>query len=80
MDADGTQEGYDLELTAAVSDAVPIPVIASGGAGQLSHLHDALAAGRADAVLLASLLHYGTFTVSQAKRYLAGRGIPIRQD
>ncbi len=78
MDADGTQAGYDLELTAAVSEAVEVPVIASGGAGELSHLFDALTAGRADAALLASLFHYGQYTVAAVKEYLAGRGLPVR--
>ena len=78
MDADGTLDGYDLPLTAAVSRAVGIPVIASGGAGTLAHLYDALTEGRADAALVASIFHYGTYTIRQAKEYLAGRGIPIR--
>lgn len=78
MDADGTQKGYDLKLTAAVSEAVGIPVIASGGAGNLSHLYDGVALGKADAVLVASIFHFGTYTVRQAKEYLAGRGIPVR--
>lgn len=78
MDADGTLDGYDLPLTAAVSRAVGIPVIASGGAGTLAHLYDALTEGRADAALVASIFHYGTYTVRQAKEYLASRGIPIR--
>ncbi|MCL5024898.1 MAG: imidazole glycerol phosphate synthase subunit HisF [Chloroflexi bacterium] len=80
MDADGTQAGYDLELTAAVSAAVPVPVIASGGAGELSHLYDALTVGGADAALLASLFHYGQYTVRQVKEYLANRGLPIRRE
>jgi cyclase len=78
MDADGTRDGYDLGLTAAVADAVPIPVIASGGAGTLAHLYEALTVGRADAVLVASIFHYGKFRVRQAKEYLASRGIPVR--
>ncbi len=78
MDADGTQAGYDLELTAAISRAVPVPVIASGGAGALSHLYDALTTGQADAVLLASLFHYGQFSITQVKEYLAERGLPMR--
>jgi cyclase len=77
MDRDGTSDGYDLELTAAVSEAVPIPVIASGGAGELEHLADALRAG-ADAVLCASIFHYGRFTVAEAKAHLAAAGIPVR--
>lgn len=78
MDADGTLAGYDLQLTAAISDAVPVPVIASGGAGGLSHLREALTVGKADAVLAASVFHYGTYTIRQVKDYLSGCGIPIR--
>jgi len=78
MDRDGTSDGYDLELTAAVSAAVGVPVIASGGAGTLEHLVDALQAG-ADAVLCASIFHYGTFTIAQAKAHLAAAGIPVRE-
>jgi cyclase len=78
MDRDGTQGGYDLDLTAAISQAVTVPVIASGGAGEPKHLYDALAAGRADAVLAASIFHYGTYTVRQVKEYLAERGLPMR--
>lgn len=79
MDQDGQQDGYDLSLTAAVSEAVSIPVIASGGAGTLEHLYDALAIGKADAVLAASIFHFRTFSVAEAKTYLGGRGLPIRQ-
>ncbi|MDT7043429.1 imidazole glycerol phosphate synthase subunit HisF [Candidatus Nitronereus thalassa] len=79
MDQDGQQGGYDLPLTATVSDAVSIPVIASGGAGTLEHLYDALAIGKADAVLAASIFHFRTYTVSEAKIYLRHRGVPIRQ-
>ncbi len=78
MDADGTQSGYDIELTRAVAEAVDIPVIASGGAGTLESLLDVLKDGRADAVLAASIFHYGTYTIAQAKEFLAARGIPIR--
>ncbi len=78
MDCDGTEAGYDLELTRAVADTVAIPVIASGGAGALEHLADVLTVGGADAALVASLFHYGQLTVGQAKSYLAGRGIPVR--
>lgn len=78
MDADGTCGGYDLELTCAVSAAVEIPVIASGGAGELAHLAEVLAHGNADAVLAASIFHFGTYSISEAKRYLAERGIPVR--
>jgi imidazole glycerol-phosphate synthase subunit HisF len=77
MDRDGTSDGYDLPLTTAVSEAVGVPVIASGGAGELEHLADALRAG-ADAVLCASIFHYGRFTVAQAKAHLAAAGIPVR--
>ncbi len=78
MDADGHQTGYDLELTRRISESVGIPVIASGGAGELSHLYDALAAGKADAVLAASIFHYGTYTIQQVKHYLRERGVPVR--
>ena len=78
MDNDGHQEGYDLELTRAISEAVPVPVIASGGAGNLDHLADALLQGKADAVLAASIFHFGTFSISQAKEHLASRSIPVR--
>jgi cyclase len=78
MDRDGTRDGYDLELTAAVSAAVNVPVIASGGVGELAHLADGILKGRADAVLAASIFHYGQHTILDAKRYLAGRGITVR--
>lgn len=78
MDADGTRNGYDLRLTAAVSAAVPIPIIASGGAGALEHLYQALTEGKADAALVASIFHYGEFSIRQAKEYLADRGVPVR--
>ena len=78
MDADGQLAGYDLELTAAISGGLPIPVIASGGAGNLEHLYDALDRGKADAVLAASIFHYGTYSIAEAKEYLGARGIPIR--
>jgi cyclase len=78
MDADGTQAGYDIELTAAVSTAVGIPVIASGGAGNLDHMVDVLDRGKADAVLAASIFHFGKHTVGEAKRHFASRGIPVR--
>ncbi len=78
MDADGTQDGYDIALTRAVADAVDIPVIASGGAGQLAHLADVLKEGHASAVLAASIFHFGTFTVNQAKTYLKAAGLPVR--
>jgi cyclase len=78
MDADGTKDGYDLELTRAVSEAVPVPVIASGGAGTLDHLADAVSAGKASAVLAASIFHFGTYTIRQAKEHLRDREIPVR--
>jgi imidazole glycerol-phosphate synthase subunit HisF len=79
MDADGTLAGYDLELTAAISSAVTVPVIASGGAGALDHLYDGLTQGQADAVLVASIFHFGQHTIAEAKDYLAGRGVPVRR-
>ncbi len=79
MDRDGTKDGYDLALTAAVSGSVSIPVIASGGAGKAEHFYDALTVGKADAVLAASLFHFGELTVPELKRYLARRGIPVRR-
>ncbi len=78
MDADGTQAGYDLELTAAISAAVDIPVIASGGAGNLQHMVDVLEAGKADAVLAASIFHFGMHTVAEAKAFFASKGVPVR--
>ena len=78
MDRDGTKAGFDLDLTRAVSDAVSVPVIASGGVGTLDHLADGIQRGGADAVLAASIFHYGEFTVQQAKQHLAARGIPVR--
>ena len=78
MDRDGTKIGFDLELTRAVSDAVPVPVIASGGVGALQHLSDGIRLGGADAVLAASIFHYGEFTVAQAKALMAHDGIPVR--
>ena len=79
MDRDGTKDGYDLELTRAISDAVSVPVIASGGAGSLEHFHDALVDGRADAALAASLFHFGIHTIAEAKQYLAERGVEVRR-
>jgi cyclase len=78
MDRDGTRSGFDLELTRAVADAVPVPVIASGGVGNLEHLADGIQQGGADAVLAASIFHYGEYTVGQAKARMAERGIPVR--
>ena len=79
MDCDGTKSGYDIELTCAISDAVSIPVIASGGAGTLEHFYDALTEGGADAALAASLFHYKELEISQVKDYLADRGISVRR-
>jgi cyclase len=79
MDADGTCDGYDLGLTAAVSEAVEIPVIASGGAGELEHLAQVLDVGKADAVLAASIFHFGKFRISEAKAFLHQKGIPVRR-
>jgi cyclase len=78
MDRDGTTLGYELELTRAVSDAVTVPVVASGGAGELHHLSEAILEGRADAVLCASIFHYGSYSVREAKEHLRGSGIPVR--
>jgi len=77
-DADGTKEGYDLEMTKAVAEAVTIPVTASGGAGKLEHLYDAVVLGKASAVLAASIFHFGEISIPQAKRYLKERGIPVK--
>ena len=77
MDADGTQQGYDIELTRAIADAVTIPVIASGGAGTLEHLYDAIVKGRAEAVLMASITHFENYTINQMKEYLRDRGIAV---
>lgn len=79
MDADGRKEGYDLDLTRAVSEAVPVPIIASGGAGTLEHLHEAFTEGKADAVLAASIFHFGTYSIGQAKDYLDTIGVPVRR-
>ena len=78
MDRDGTKDGYDLALTRAVADTVTIPVIASGGAGTMDHLYDALVVGRADAVLAASIFHFREYAIQDAKAYLRGRGVPVR--
>ena len=78
MDCDGTKAGYDNELTAAVAERVSVPVIASGGAGAMEHFYDALTRGRADAALAASLFHYKELEIGELKRYLAGRGLPVR--
>ena len=79
-DADGHRAGYDLELTRAIGEAVTIPIIASGGAGNLEHLYEALVLGKADAVLAASIFHYRTFSIREAKAYLGERGIPVRTE
>ena len=78
MDRDGTTDGYDLELTRAIAEVVGVPVIASGGAGELRHLEDGIVEGGADAVLCASIFHYGVHTVSEAKRHLHEAGVPVR--
>lgn len=79
MDKDGVKDGYDIKLTRAVSEAVRVPVIASGGAGELVHFYDVLTAGKADAVLAASVFHFGKFTVGQVKQYLKSKGVEVRQ-
>ncbi len=79
MDRDGTKIGFDLELTRAISEAVPVPVIASGGVGNLDHLVDGVIKGKADAVLAASIFHFGEYTVPQAKQYMASKGIEVRE-
>jgi cyclase len=78
MDRDGTKDGFDLELTRAVADSVSVPVIASGGAGTLDHLSDAVRRGHASAVLAASIFHFGTFSIRDAKQQMAAAGIPMR--
>jgi len=78
MDKDGTKDGYDIELTRSVSEAVNIPIIASGGAGKLEHLRDVIKYADADAVLVASIFHYGKYTVREAKEYLKSEGINVR--
>jgi imidazole glycerol-phosphate synthase subunit HisF len=78
IDGDGTRDGYELRLTAMIARAVPVPVVASGGAGTLEHLYEVLTRGHADAALAASMFHFGDYTVSDAKRYLAERGVPVR--
>jgi cyclase len=80
MDRDGTKDGYDLALTRAISDAVPVPVVASGGVGSLDHLVDGVVKGGASAVLAASIFHFGTFTIAQAKQYMADAGVAVRLD
>ncbi len=80
MDADGTQAGYDLPVTRAIAEAVPIPVIASGGAGALEHIHEGVTEGKAEAALVASLVHYNIHSIGEMKRYLYERGVPVRWD
>ena len=80
MDRDGTKSGYDIALTRAIADAVSVPVIASGGAGTLDHLVEGIRDGHATAVLAASIFHFGEFTIGQAKRHMAGAGLPVRLD
>jgi cyclase len=77
-DADGTKAGYDLEMTSAVAEAVVIPVVASGGAGKLEHLYEAVTLGKASAVLAASIFHFGEISIPEAKKYLKQKGIPVR--
>ena len=78
MDADGTKDGYDIEITRAVSEAVDIPVVASGGAGSPEHLREAVVEGKASAALAASIFHYGEYTIEETKRYMAERGVTVR--
>ena len=78
MDADGGLSGYDVEITRAVAEAVDIPVIASGGAGEPEHMYQVLTAGKADAALAASIFHFGTYSIRQTKQYLATRGVTVR--
>ena len=78
MDTDGVQQGYDIPMTRAIAEAVSLPVIASGGAGTLEHLYEAITEAKADAVLVASIAHFGTYTIKQMKEYLAQRDIPVR--
>jgi cyclase len=80
MDRDGTKAGYDIQLTRAVADAVRVPVIASGGVGNLDHLVEGIRDGHATAVLAASIFHFGTYTIAQAKQHMAKAGLPVRLD
>ena len=80
MDRDGTGKGFNIELTRAIADAVPIPVIASGGVGTLDHLVEGVLDGHASAVLAASIFHFGTFTIAEAKKYMNDHGVPMRLD
>lgn len=79
MDTDGTQDGYDIPMTKAIASAVNLPIIASGGAGTLEHLYEAITEGKADAVLVASIFHFGKYTIAKAKDFLAKKGIPVRK-
>ncbi|HXK92799.1 MAG TPA: HisA/HisF-related TIM barrel protein, partial [bacterium] len=79
IDADGTQDGYELRLTRMIAEAVGIPVIASGGGGTPQHLYDVFTEGKADAAIVASMIHFGTYTIPQIKRYLHDRGVPVRE-
>ena len=78
MDCDGTKDGYDIEITKAVSEAVSIPVVASGGAGSPDHLADAILLGKADAALAASIFHFGEYTIQETKQLMSERGVPVR--
>ena len=78
MDADGTKDGYDIEITRAVSEAVSVPVVASGGAGSPEHLREAVVEGKASAALAASIFHYGEYTIEETKKYMAERGVTVR--
>ena len=80
MDRDGTGDGFDLALTRAVADAVPVPVVASGGVGRLDHLVEGVSEGHASAVLAASIFHFGTFSIREAKEHMSAFGIPVRLD
>ncbi|MBI5307086.1 MAG: imidazole glycerol phosphate synthase subunit HisF, partial [Planctomycetes bacterium] len=78
MDRDGTKDGYDIELTKAIAEAVTVPVVASGGVGTLEHLREGLVEGKADAALAASIFHYREYTIKEAKEYLKSKGVPVR--
>jgi cyclase len=80
MDRDGTGDGFDITLTRAIADAVPVPVIASGGVGNLDHMADGIIDGGATAVLAASIFHFGTYTIAEAKHHMAERGVAVRLD
>ena len=78
MDADGTKDGFDIEITSAVAEAVGIPVVASGGCGSPEHMYEAVTAGKADAALAASIFHYGEYSINETKQYLANKGVTVR--